>query len=76
MPKPPSISPRRFIRILGKIGFSVIHSKGSHIVFAHPDGRKTIVPMHSKDIPPGTMRGIIGDLKMTVEDFKKLMRSL
>lgn len=76
MPKPPSITPRRLIRALQKLGFFRVHGKGSHIVFAHADGRKTVVSMHGKDIPLGTLRGIIGDLGMTVEEFIKLLKSL
>lgn len=73
MPRPPSISPRRLIRILEKLGFVHVHGDGSHLIFAHADGRKTVVSMHGKDVPLGTMRGIIKDLHMTVEDFRKLL---
>lgn len=73
MPKPPAITPRRLVRVLRKLGFFHVHSKGSHMVFANTDGRKTVVAMHGKDIPLGTLHGIIGDLGMTVEEFIKLL---
>lgn len=73
--RPPTITPRRLIRVLEKIGFFHVHGKGSHIVFAHTDGRKVVVAMHNKDIPIGTLRGIVGDLGMTVDEFIKLLKS-
>lgn len=76
MPRPPSISPRRFIRVLEKLGFVHAHGKGSHLVFIHADGRKTTVSMHGKDIPLGTLRAIIKDLHMTVDEFIKILKSL
>ena len=53
-----------------------VHGKGSHLVFAHADGRKTTVPMHGKDIPLGTLRAIIKDLHMMVGEFIKILKSL
>jgi len=76
MPRPPSIPSRRFIRILEKLGFTHVHGKGSHLVFVHADGRKTTVPMHGKNIPLGTLRAIIKDLHMTVDEFIKVLKSL
>jgi predicted RNA binding protein YcfA (HicA-like mRNA interferase family) len=76
MSKPPSITGRLLIRVLLKIGFVHIHGSGSHLFFANPDGRKTTVPVHGKDIPLGTLRAIIKDLHMSVEEFKKLLKSV
>ena len=76
MPRPPSVPPRRLIRVLERIGFMHVHGKGSHLVFAHADGRKTTVPMHGKDIPLGTLRAIIKDLHMMVGEFIKILKSL
>ena len=53
-----------------------VHGKGSHLVFVHADGRKTTVPMHGRDIPLGTLRAIIKDLHMTVDEFIKVWKSL
>lgn len=37
----------------------------------HADGRMTVVPKHSGDIPTGTLHGILDDLDLTAEDLKK-----
>ena len=32
------------------------------------------IPMHRRDIPKGTLRGIIEDAGLTVEEFNQLVR--
>jgi predicted RNA binding protein YcfA (HicA-like mRNA interferase family) len=46
---------------------------GSHLVLKHSDGRRTTVPVHSKDIPKGTLLAIIKDAKISKEDFLELL---
>jgi len=48
----------------------MIRQSGSHIVLRHPDGRWTTVPIHrSKDVAKGTLRKIIKDAGVSVEEF-------
>ncbi len=54
-----SLTPKELIKILIQTGFKFQRSKGSHHVFRHSDGRITIVPMHSKDLPKGTLFAIL-----------------
>ena len=70
--KLPVISGKELIKLLEKIGFTVIRINGSHHRMKHPDGRITTIPLHKNDpIPKGLLRKILReDLKMTVEDFK------
>ena len=67
----PTISFSEFIKKVEKLGFIKIRKKGSHIRFAHPDGRKTTIPDHgSKDVPKGLLSKIVKyDLEMDIEDF-------
>ncbi len=71
MPKLPVLTSKVLIKILKKTGFKVIRQKGSHVFFAHEDGRKTIVPVHSgEDISKGLLSKIIKeDMKMTIREF-------
>ena len=75
MPKLPVVTPRKMIRALTRLGFNVYSKKGrgGHIMLAHPDGRKTIVPMHSKDIPTGTLLAILKDIKISKEEFVEML---
>ncbi|HHH42296.1 MAG TPA: type II toxin-antitoxin system HicA family toxin [Chloroflexi bacterium] len=70
MTRLPSLKARQVIRVLESIGFERIRQSGSHVTFRHPDGRWTIVSVHpGKTIPRGTLRKIIRDTGLTVEEF-------
>lgn len=76
MPKLPPVKDRQLIRALKKLGFFEHSERGtSHLVFAHPDGRRTTVSRHpGKDIPRGTLRAILKDINISVEEFIKLLK--
>jgi predicted RNA binding protein YcfA (HicA-like mRNA interferase family) len=68
------IPARKVIKLLNKIGFEVVRQRGSHVILKHPDGRLTIVPVHSgEDIGRGLLSKIIRDIRMTREEFLKLL---
>lgn len=45
--KLPLLTGKELIRILKKMGFETIRLEGSHVFLRHPDGRTTVVPVHS-----------------------------
>lgn len=52
MPKLPSLTPEKVIKILEKGGFVLDRTKGSHHIYYHPDTHKrAVVPLHKKDLP-------------------------
>ncbi len=58
--------------MLEKIGFRVVRTRGSHTFLRHPDGRATVVPVHSGEtIGPGLLGAILRDVEMSVENFMK-----
>lgn len=60
MSKTPSLSAKDLVRILQQHGFLLDRTSGSHQIWLHPDSRKrTIVPMHNKDLPRGTLYAIL-----------------
>jgi predicted RNA binding protein YcfA (HicA-like mRNA interferase family) len=67
----PVISSRTLIKVLRKLGFEEIRTRGSHHRFVHSDGRKTTVPVHKgRDLPRGLLRQIvIIDLGITMDEF-------
>jgi predicted RNA binding protein YcfA (HicA-like mRNA interferase family) len=69
----PTLSFRDLIKRVTKLGFKKVRQKGSHIRFAHADGRKTTIPDHgSKDVPHGLLMKIVRyDLEMELKDFLK-----
>ena len=47
---------------------------GSHHIMRHLDGRGTTVPVHpGRDVAKGTLRGILADTSMTVEELQRLL---
>ena len=71
MPKLPSIRAREVARVALSLGFILDRQRGSHAIYYRAtDNRRVVIPVHgSKDLKPGTLRGIITDLGMTVEEF-------
>lgn len=76
MPKLPVVKDHELIRALKKLGFFQHAERGaSHIVLAHRDGRRTVVSRHpGKDMPRGTLRGILHDIRVSVDDFTKVLK--
>jgi len=60
MTKTPSLTPDEIIRLLKKHGFELMRTKGSHQIYKNrTTGKMTVVPMHKKDLPKGTMLTIL-----------------
>ncbi|MFC1790616.1 type II toxin-antitoxin system HicA family toxin [Patescibacteria group bacterium] len=74
MTKLPQIRPRDIEKVLIKLGFISRSSKSSHAVFKHQDGRRTVVPAHNRSVRTGTLRAILKQIDITVEDFLKLLK--
>ena len=74
MPPVPSLRGERIVRALERAGFKVARTRGSHHIMRHPDGRGTTVPVHlGRDVANGTLRGILADVGMTVEELQRLL---
>ncbi len=73
--KLPSISGKELIKLLERIGFTIVRINGSHHRLKHSDGRITTIPVHKNDpIPKGLLRKIIReDIKITPEHLKDLL---
>ncbi len=70
MPKLPRIKPAKVIRALERAGFFVDHITGSHhILYKNEKSWPISVPKHGKDIKVGTLRSIIRQSGLTVEEF-------
>ncbi len=70
----PSLTGKEVIKALKKVGFEVARVKGSHHILSHPDGRKTVVPVHSGEtLGRGLFSQILRDCKLTRDEFGKLL---
>ena len=76
MPKLPVVSGPEAIRALQRAGFVVDHQTGSHVTLIHPEtGRRAVVPRHGgRDLKAGTLRAILRDAGLSVEDLRELLK--
>lgn len=73
MSKLPVISGAQCVKALEKIGFVIVRQRGSHIILVRADPAATVsVPDH-KDLDRGTLRAIIRQVGLSVEDFIELL---
>jgi len=74
MPKLPVISGIEAVKALSKIGYEIDHQTGSHIILRQnkKPNRRLTVPNH-KEIAKGTLRGLVKQAGLTVEEFIELL---
>ncbi len=69
-----AVTGKALILALRKIGFDVLRAKGSHHFLRHPDGRTTVVPVHSGEtLGPGLLSKILRDTEQTRDELEELL---
>ncbi len=70
----PRISGREVVAALLRIGYEKDRQKGSHIVLRQSEypHRRIVVPDH-REVAKGTLRAIIREAGLTVEEFTDLL---
>lgn len=54
------MKPKKLMQILEEEGWFIARSDGSHFIFKHPEKPgMPVVPVHNKDMKPGTLHQII-----------------
>ena len=70
----PAIRPREVIRALERAGWVVHRQRGSHAIMRKEGMRHVVsVPLHTRDMPRGTLQGIVEDAGLSVEEFLQLL---
>lgn len=74
MSKLPVVSGMQVVKALAKIGYGVDHQTGSHLILRQKEYpyRRVTVPNH-KEIAKGTLRAIIRQSGLSVEEFLELL---
>ena len=70
----PVVSGGEAVRALRKLGYEFDEQHGSHIILRHgdPPHRRLSVPNH-KELAKGTLRALIREAGLTVEEFAGLL---
>jgi len=72
MTRLPVLSGREGVKALSRIGYYVRDQKGSHVHLRHPERPPLTIPMH-QEVARGTLRAIIRDAGLTMEEFLELL---
>jgi predicted RNA binding protein YcfA (HicA-like mRNA interferase family) len=73
MPKLQKVSGEMAIRTLEKLGYKKVRQRGSHVILKKqtPEGEiGCVVPLH-KELAIGTLRGILKQARLSVDEFAK-----
>jgi predicted RNA binding protein YcfA (HicA-like mRNA interferase family) len=75
MSRLPQVTARKLLAALQRGGFVVDRVKGSHHFLRHKDdpARRTVIALHSGDIPQGTLRDILRQAGLSRDAFLKLL---
>ena len=71
MPKLPVLSGKEVIKILSKLGFEHIRTRGSHVILRKQDekGKTTLpVPLH-KELAKGTLKSIMKQVGISLDEL-------
>jgi predicted RNA binding protein YcfA (HicA-like mRNA interferase family) len=69
----PRTSGQECIKALAKAGFVVVRQEGSHIVVRRTDPFAQVVVPDHKELDRGTLRAIIRQAGLTVEEFVRFL---
>lgn len=74
-PRLPRVGCRHLIRALKGAGFEEQRQQGSHLHLRRAsDGKRVTVPVHQgRTVPVGTLRAILRDADISVDEFRELL---
>lgn len=70
--KYPTCTSDEVVKVFSKMGFVTVSQKGSHKKMSNGK-QKVIIPMHNKDLKKGTLKGILEQGKISLDDFMKFL---
>lgn len=73
-PKLPAATAKDLVRVAERLGFVFRRQRGSHAIYVRQsDQARVVIPIHKGELKRKTLRGIIQDLRVNVEEFTKLL---
>ena len=73
MTRLPRVSGRECVQALGRAGFYNRRQRSSHIILRRDDPFAQVVVPDHRELDTGTLRAIIKQTGLTVEEFSKLL---
>ena len=72
-PKPPLLSGREIVKAFKKLGYYPVGQRGSHIKIKNDTTESTLIIPDHKEVDRWTLKGILKDAEISVEEFEKLL---
>lgn len=73
-PKLPTATAKDLVRVAERLGFVLRRQRGSHAIYVRQsDQARVVIPMHRGEVKRKTLRAIIQDLKISVEEFGNMV---
>ncbi|HKT12685.1 MAG TPA: type II toxin-antitoxin system HicA family toxin [Terriglobia bacterium] len=70
----PAVSSKQAARVAQRLGFELRRQRGSHAIYVRAlDGARVVIPVHPGDLKRKTLRAIIADLRVSIEEFRKML---
>jgi predicted RNA binding protein YcfA (HicA-like mRNA interferase family) len=68
------LSFREVMRKLEAAGFLTVSQKGSHVKLLQvtPEGSRTVIVPRHREVSPGTLRSILRQADLSIEEFEEL----
>ena len=74
MSKLPAVRPSDLALIAQRLGFLFDRQRGSHAVFLRAaDRKRVVIPMHNRDLKPGTLHGLLEDMGLSRDELIELL---
>lgn len=72
--KLPRVTANEMIKTVEKLGFRLSRQSGSHKIYKNDEGKRVTIAYHSgKILHPKMVKGILTDLGLSVDDFRKML---
>ena len=73
-PKPPLLSGKEIVKALKRIGYYRVGQRGSHIKISNDSTQITLIIPDHREVDRWTLKGILKDAELSVEEFLKLLK--
>jgi len=75
MPKLPVVTGDKVVKAFSKAGWTAVRQRGSHVIMVKENSAATLsIPIHkNRPVKRGTLRDLIRDAGLSVEEFCELL---
>ena len=74
--KLPRVTANEMIKIVERLGFHFSRQSGSHKIYKNNEGKRVTIAYHSgKILHPKVVKSILVDAGLSMDEFKKMMKS-